>query len=465
MSRLTAFVGVWSLCGAVLVSCSSEVATPGDPEGSVRERAPVVAFVGTLSGGGTWRGKPALRGMRTALEGLGEEQLRLQVLDDRGKRAVATRLVRRVAANDDVAGVVYAGVPRGLPPAEDALADAGIPAFLCYGDLSGAGRLPRHVFQMGPEFEWEIDLLVERAQTLGADAPGLLVEDSLMGKTARNAFREEMRREEIVFRAVEVFSPTVLEDLPEHLRRLRSAGVNHVFVEASPVEFGRIAGYMRELDWSPTLLSMDLTLSPALRGPAAPIGSIAVDLETRAAHLIDEGRLASFAAAAEESTGQLPLWWEHRAYEAVRMLVRAVGSAEGQRDLAQVLEDPGLDMGFTRRDHVAPEREDVGLWERVGPGSGSGIPRLLPWRPLFELDSASDPGLRSGVTEPAPSPMSRERALLFSDLERGGLEATRRLGSREEVDVGPADRTPAELDITGGDSPVGGGSLVSAELG
>ena len=83
------------------------------------------------------------------------EGVRAPLLADGGDAAEATRLVEQLAESSRTVGIVYAGPPEGLPPAEDALAASGIPAILCYGDLYGARLLSPHVFQNSPSYLWE----------------------------------------------------------------------------------------------------------------------------------------------------------------------------------------------------------------------------------------------------------------------------------------------------------------------
>jgi ABC-type branched-subunit amino acid transport system substrate-binding protein len=136
------FVAVLSL---VLVACD------GDGGEAYRPRRPattptapdsrLIGLVGTLSGPLSWRGEDAFEGADVAVQELnrrrGENQVPYELVsfDDGGEGDRSIELVEEAATEERMAGIVYAGPPEGLPSAEDALAEAGIPAILVYGDL------------------------------------------------------------------------------------------------------------------------------------------------------------------------------------------------------------------------------------------------------------------------------------------------------------------------------------------
>ena len=306
----------------------------------------------------------------------------LRVFDDRGDYRRSTRLARRAAHMAGVAGVVFAGPPRALPGAEDALADAGVAAFLCYGDLATLRLLTPHVFQMGPSFRWEAEELTRYALAGGeVDDLGALTEESVMGESARTALRAALRRRGSKLAATQVFQPGRLELLDAHLRRLRAAGVEQVFVEASPPEFGRIvAALKREKGWAPRLLGFDLTLSPAMGGPPAPPRTVAADGRDRGAHFLKNARYRRFRRAARELMGRVPVGWEYRAYRATRLIARSALKMDAG-DVARALRRGTATLG--PRDPLVLERADVGLWKVYRPSAKRrGLSRRLPWRPV-----------------------------------------------------------------------------------
>ncbi len=355
------------------------------PVGRVR-----IAVVGTMNGHGSWRGRPAVRGVRAAIAG--REDVELRVYDDRGSHLRSTELVRRAARAGGLDAVVFAGIPRALPRAERALARAGVPGFLIYGDLASAGRLTRHTFQMGPSFRWAARDLVKWALGEGhADGLGALTEASVLGSVARKALQEELRKEGEALVRSEVFSPSRQHLFPSHLRRLRDAGVSALFIEGSPPEFGRINGALEEIGWRPRLLGFDLTLSPAIEGPAPRRGSVAAGESFRGAHLPGSD-LDRFRRAAIEATGQPPLWWEHRSYAAARLVLRLVREARPGADLASALAGARGGARFGPRDHVWPNENEAGLWKVVAAGERS-APRELPWTPLTAYFGSGADGL------------------------------------------------------------------------
>ncbi|MDQ4145597.1 MAG: ABC transporter substrate-binding protein [Actinomycetota bacterium] len=354
----------------------------------------VIVLVGSITGEGSWRGLPARRGVETALSELKRGSgppLRLEVLDDRGDHHRASRLVRRAAADSDVAGILFAGPPRALPRVEGALKESGTAAFLLYGDLGGFEGPHPQIFQMGPSFSWEASALVGRALRRPGAALGALTEDSELGERARATISNALEERGASLVHSEVFSPVRLDRLGHHLRRLRDGGARQLLVEASPKEFGLITAALREMSWGPRLLGFDLTLTPPYRGPVAPPGSLAAEMRTRTAHLEGGPELEAFVSASRRTTGELPLWWEHRAYAATLLVAWSAERAASEDDPARTLEElqgesfTGLDVVFSERDHLAPNRADLVLFERVrGSHSETQVPRNFRWLPLGE---------------------------------------------------------------------------------
>ncbi|HEV3471722.1 MAG TPA: ABC transporter substrate-binding protein, partial [Actinomycetota bacterium] len=101
----------------------------------------VIGLVGTLTGPDSARGQDAFEGADLAVSRLnqdvdpGRPAFELVTRDDGGDPRTATRLVTELAMLEGTVGIVYAGPPEGLPPAEAALTQSGIPAILCFGDL------------------------------------------------------------------------------------------------------------------------------------------------------------------------------------------------------------------------------------------------------------------------------------------------------------------------------------------
>jgi ABC-type branched-subunit amino acid transport system substrate-binding protein len=322
-----------------------------------------------MTGNGSWRGRPARRGIDIAAHALKERggpRIRLRVLDDRGDDRRSTRLVRRAARSSGTDAVVFAGPPRAVARAESSLADRAIPAFLCYGDLEGARRLTRHVFQMGPGFDREARLLVGDAlRARRGGRLGALTEDSVMGRVGRAALVDALDRQGARL-ASRIFDPSRLRRIGRHLEKLRAARVRRLFVEASPGELGRISSALARMDWSPRIFGFDLTLSPPYRGPAPPSDAAAADWVTRAAGVRGSDRFTRFQKASVDVTGARPRWWEFRSYLATLLVARAErGAGDPVRRLERMRAKrvAGVDVTLSRRDHVVPNARDVRLWK------------------------------------------------------------------------------------------------------
>ena len=385
----------------VLASCQGDDPGSDDP-GFPSSRTPaasptsddslLIGLVGTLSGPDEWRGEDAFEGAEPAVHHLNRTRgdgprFELVTRDDGGDAQRATELVRELAANDRYVGIVYAGPPKGLPPAEPALASAGIPAFLSYGDLYLARRLSPHVFQMSPSYLWSARRLAaylfrdRRYENVGA-----LVEPGSPARAALvTAFGEEGRRpKRIVARS---------DELRRDLAELKRAKVEAVVVDASPGHTSEVVETLRDMGalyrstdrariasarsaktarrharrWRPQLLTFDLGLGPRVAAARPPAGTIAADTYARGAAFLPVPSLERYDGAFREWWGgDPPSGWELRSYDAVRALGWAV--ERGGDDLAVVLEGlrgtrfGGLPVTFGPDDHTAVEQTAVGLW-------------------------------------------------------------------------------------------------------
>jgi hypothetical protein len=390
----------------------------------------VIGMVGSLSGPDQWRGEDAFEGADVAVQKLnqardaGDAPFELVTRDDRGDQARATRLVRELARSERTVGIVYAGPLGGLPEAEGALAAAGIPAILCYGDLYGARLLTPHVFQASPSYVWEARriasyLLRDRRYV----RVGALVGDAMTGRVAVSALRQALRERGGRLAAVQTY-PIDDEDLRPQLLRLKRSRVEAIVVEASPAAAAHVLGGLRRLrapyrssdrariasaasraqarrharDWRPQVVGLDLFLAPDV-ARARMAGTVASDTYARGAHYLPIPSFRRFLTAFRRWWDSDPLGWERRAYEAVRMIGWSAGRSEEGDDLARVLETMrgerlgGLDVTFGPDDHTSVEQTTVGLW--VVPRRGAGarevgrLPDRLPWVPLargFSID-------------------------------------------------------------------------------
>lgn len=396
----------------------------------------VISLVATSSGEGAWKGDSAFRGADLAVNQLNRDRrpneavIELVTLDDAGDARAATELVAAQAATGRTLGVVYAGPPEGLPPAEEALAAAGIPALLLFGDLYGARLLSEHVFQVSPSYIWEARRLVayllqdRRYRTVGA-----LTTDSLSGQVARRSLTETMRESGSQLAAAELISGDV--DIDRALRDLERRKVEAIVVEGSPAlgqaVIGRLAetgrGYRntaaariastpkrpksrnskdrarpRPRPWRPQVVGFDGILGRVAEGGELPAGTVASDTYARGAHYLPIPSFESFRKAYVNWWESEPLEWERRAYEAVMMIGWAAREGARDGDLALTLETMreerfgGLDVTFGPDDHTSVDATSVGLWVVPRPGAAPEARRLppeFPWVPLgrgFSID-------------------------------------------------------------------------------
>jgi ABC-type branched-subunit amino acid transport system substrate-binding protein len=374
-----------------------------------------------MSGDASWRGTDAFEGAHFGVQALNRNvdpshpRFELVTLDDRGDPGRAAALVAELAANPRTAGVVYAGPTRGLPPAQAALADAGVPALLCYGDLYSARLLRSHLFQMSPPFLWQARSI---ASYLRGDrryrTVGVLVERSLDGKTAAGSLRAAFSASGGRRPIVERYAPGD-SDVRSALGRLRAKRASAIVVQASPRGFDSILGALREIGasyrttttarkggrgkrpWRPQVVGLDAAIHSSDRVPVA--GTVAADSYARGVHYLPVPAFEAFEDRFVDWWGEEPLGWEVRAYQAVQMIGWAQLRTDGGADVAVALQRlrgarfGGLDITLGPDDHTAVEQTTIGLWTVPRPGisvSERGrLPDSLPWVPLartFSID-------------------------------------------------------------------------------
>ena len=416
----------------VLAGCQSDDPRSDDP-GFPSSRTPaasptspdslLIGLVGTLSGPDEWRGEDAFEGAEPAIHRLNRTRgdgprFELVTRDDGGDPQRATELVEELAANDRYVGIVYAGPPQGLPPAEPALARAGIPALLCFGDLYYSRELSPHVFQMSPSYLWGARRLAaylfrdRRYRTVTAIVePGSPSREALL-----TAFGEEGRRPRRMI--------TGGGDLRDDLRVLKRSKAEAIVVDAGPRRTAEVIETLRSMGslyrstdrariasagsrklarrharkWRPQIVTFDLGMSARVAAARPPAGTIAADTYARGASHLPVPSLQRFAADFREWwADQPPFGWELRSYDAVRALGWAVG--RGGDDLAETLEGlrqmrfGGLPITFGPDDHTAVEQTTVGLWAVPRPPVLKGLRErddlALPWAMLhrgFTID-------------------------------------------------------------------------------
>ncbi len=430
MRRLTALVLFASLA---LLSCETK-----EPSVTFPSRTPnstptssdafVVGLVGTLTGPDSWRGEDAFEGADLGVHDLNQQRggaaFELVSLDDEGDPERSLELVRQLAESQRTIGVVYAGPPEAVRGAESALADAGIPALVCYGDLYAARELTAHTFQVGPSYLWEARRLAgyfvrdRRYRRIGALAPSGDAWDGALGslETAMEEAGAELARTERFADESEVGAAldglkeakseavivggdqgdfqAVLQELRSRSGLYKSTSRARIATARSPRQTRRHARA-----WRPQIGAFDPAIGIGVESGVLVPGTVAADSYSRGAQTLPVPSLADFSKAFSAWWESEPLGWERRGYEAVRIIGWAHAAAEGKGDLAQVLETMrgerlgGLDVTFGPDDHTVVDAPSVGLW--VVPTQDDirtfslSLPDELPWAPLargFSID-------------------------------------------------------------------------------
>ena len=386
------------LC-CVLVACDADA-----PDSDTVPRRPVstptgdedtriVGLVGTMSGEDMWRGEDAFEGADLAVHILnrsvdeGRPLFQLVTLDDEGDPQRATELVTQLAANEDTVGIVYAGPPEGLPPAERALTLAGIPAILCYGDLYSARLLRPHIFQASPPFLWQARTIARYlVSDRGYQRIGLIASKTLGGDTAVATLRSALDQTGPA-RLVVVRYKSV-EDVPLVVRDLDRRGMQAIVVEGDT----EVLIYARNARRA-QIVGFDLGIG----SPPFPAGTVIAESYARGAHYLPIPSFERFSAAFTDWwDGDEPLGWELRAFDAASMIGWAAQKTRPGADVAATLESlsgarfGGLDITFGPDDHTAVDQTTIGLWVRPRSAFTDLIPTSdLPWLPLargFSID-------------------------------------------------------------------------------
>jgi Periplasmic binding protein len=400
----------------------------------VRSDTLVIGLVGTMTGDDAWRGEDAFEGADLAVHRLNvaqdedEPPFELVTRDDGGSGKLALRQIEELIALPRTVGIVYAGPPEVLPRAEDALARRGVPAMIVYGDLYGARRLTPHIFQMAPSLVWEARRIAayvlndRRYETVG-----VIASKTFTGSGAVDAMQQALQQAGDARAHVARYDAS-LTDVDRALERLRRARTEAIVVEGSPRVLSLVTATLREMDasyvstararissasnevrrrrrssgsWHPQILVFDGGMSPRVEEPLDP-GTVASDSYGRGAHYLPVPNFLRFRASFRAWWGALPLGWQLRAYDAVRLLGWAYDHAASGEDLAVVLEGAHTRFGGTEvtlgpDDHTVVDQGAVGLW--VIPAAGRAVPErerlrsetfaALPWALLgrgFSID-------------------------------------------------------------------------------
>lgn len=396
MKRVALLIVASISLGACVSDGGDADVTPRRPMTSpTGEDTRVIGLVGTMSGEDMWRGEDAFEGADLAVHILnrsvdeGRPPFELVTLDDEGDAERATQLVEQLAADDSTIGIVYAGPPEGLPPAEAALTQAGIPALLCYGDLYAARLLRPHIFQMSPSYMWQARVIARYVmRDRGYNRIGVLATKDLDGDTAIASMRaalEPFERARIRVARYSSGEALVIS------RRQNARRIDAFVVQGDP---GDLAALGEQSGSAPQMISFDLGMT---EGDGLPVGTVVSDTYARGAHYLPVPSFEGFNDAFKEWwDGAEPLGWELRAYDAVRMIGWAAQRTPTGEDIAKTLEllegarFGGLDVTFGPDDHTAVDQQTVGLWVRPRSAFSYLIGNDdLPWVPLargFSID-------------------------------------------------------------------------------
>ena len=401
LGRLLLCVGLTVTLLAACDDTNRNIGAARDPEPTpTAHDSRVIGLVGTLSGPGAWRGEDAFEGADVSVGDLnrrrGEEKVPFELvsLDDQGDPDRAVELIEELAESPRTVGIVYGGPPEALPRTEDALAEAGIPAIVCYGDLYGARKLSAHVFQMSPSYLWQGRTLARYvAADRGYRTVGVMAEDSPDGRTAIAALRQEMRRQGLRLPRIVTYDPAD-ELFRTELQSLREAQVEALVVHGGPTVVATILADLRSMGirytgtadarvasappaqrqrrsnsryWRPQVMALDLAISDET-DQSIPVGMVASDTYARGVHYLPIPSFERFKEYFEAWWDVLPTGWELRTYDAVQVIGWATQRASGGDDAAEVLETldgkrfGGLPVRFGPDDHTAIDEGTVGLW-------------------------------------------------------------------------------------------------------
>jgi hypothetical protein len=427
----------------LLVGCVESSNDPLPPRRVVSSPTPGqdtlrIGLIATLSGDGVFEGEDALEGADLAVQVMNRDldeatqPFELVTLDDRGDVGRARDLVEELAGSDRTVGIIFAGRPEALPAVEPALADAGIPAMLVYGDLYSSRRLTPHIFQMSPAFLWQSRRIASylirdrRYRSVGA-----LVEDSFTGRAAlqslRDALGERDRRPRYTVRY-----ERDLSDLASSLRALKQRRVEAIVVEGNPDILPALFDELRSMGslyrstplarsasapppvarrrrlagiWRPQIIAYDLALAARPDATGYPPGTIVASPYSRGIHYLPIPSFEEFRSAFRQWWGAEPLGLESRAYDAARAIGWAATRGLPAGDLAPVMQGlegarfAGLDVTFGPDDHTSVDQLSVGLWTvprtDIWVRERERLPDRLPWVLLGR--GFSTDGLRTDI--------------------------------------------------------------------
>lgn len=355
----------------VLTACPAgrDEAPPGLP----REETPF--FIAFFAGPDDPVAPGLLEGARLAAAEVSEEGVLTRPLEIAEKgRADGVSLAAQVADADVLGGVTVDGAA-AIAAARPAIEEHAFPVFELTFDLYEAGVLRGPVFTMATPHSWQAWRL---ARYFG---PGdrryanvaLARETTALGDVAANSLRDALAERSLSF--VDVTAP-----VREAVERLSRERPEAVVVEGSPSFVEEVAGALSSAHgylgrrrihdgWRPQIAGFESML--AMGGEAWAPGVVAAGDYARPSlggEVIPA--VARFREAFRSEYRRDPSGEEVRGYDAVHLIAEAVrraGTTDRQK-ATEALEGfdrvrfGNLPVSFGPDDHVAPERDVLGLW-------------------------------------------------------------------------------------------------------
>jgi branched-chain amino acid transport system substrate-binding protein len=334
-----------------------------------------------------------LDGIRLAVDevnaggGVEGRPLELAVHDDGGSPEQATRLIEKLLGNPSPA-LLYVGEGHALAPLRARFQRRQKTVFLLEGDLYTVRGLFRQAFQTTIPWEWQAHAIAR-----------YLVRDRRAGSIGFiGSGREAGQAEGATQRALNYWGGRLAwgatfgagEEPPEGaLARASKSDV--VIVFGSPSDSDRLARTLAENPSPPRIVGGSALLAV---GPGLPPGTAACDLYTWAGWAEPIRRIHVFRRRFRAAFGHDPSGMEQEGYDAVRLLADALirTGGTGGRRLTTALEQvrnrifSGFPIELGPDDHVAPPRDELGLFAVAGPKELVDPwqePGSEPWRPIM----------------------------------------------------------------------------------
>jgi branched-chain amino acid transport system substrate-binding protein len=400
----------------LLAACTGPAVAPSSPSGTSPAPSPVTStgepaialrVVATTSGNEADEDRSYLDGMQLAVAdvnaagGVTGRPIALEIQDDDANMSTATEVMQGLLA-DGPAAILYVGPGPALRPLRTRFDQTGTPIVLLEGDLYTTRGLFPELFQTTVPWEWQAHVV------------------------ARYIVRDRKARD-IVFIGEGPEAPAASKTLAAALAywgghlaasfddRSRDAitGQTAALTRAAKADwavvFGPPVGSLELVNAIEEQAGIDRSTNagarPGITGPASLLasggglanpepGTTACYSYTWAGWAQPIKRVGGFRAAFAMMAGHTPAGLEQEGYDAVRVVVRALGKTGGVggRKLVSAIEatrgfaPSGYPVDFGPDDHMFLARDELGLFavagpkERLDPWEAAGTD---PWRPVM----------------------------------------------------------------------------------